>query len=143
MTRSDQSVSGYDFFVEVSAEFGCAFLRGEVDVMDAEAIGVAVSPLVVVHERPAEVALDRDTFGDGAVQMGEVVAEIHDAVGVVDVTIGGEDVRGGASVFGDVDFFDVPELGGVSWAPVEGLGADGQPGTHHVRVRAGRWNHRE
>ena len=75
---------------------------------------------------------------DGAVELGEVVAEVHDAVGVVDVAVGGEDVGGGGSVFGDVDLFDVPELGDELWAPVERLGPDVQPGAHHVRVGRGR-----
>src|SRR4051812_7679449 len=101
--------------------------------MNAEAIGVPVGPLVVVHERPAEVALDGDALRDGALQLGEVITEIHDAVRIVNVSIVGKDVSGGASVFSDVDFFDVPEPGGVTGAPIEGFGTDSQPGTHHVR----------
>ena len=97
-----------------------ALLRFEVDVVDAEAVGVAVGPLVVVHQAPAEVAANGNAFGDAAMKLGEVVAEIHDAVGVVDVAIGSEDVGGGGSVLGDVDLFDVPELGGELWATSRG-----------------------
>ena len=83
--------------------------------MDAKAVLVAVGPLVVVHEAPAEVAADGDAFGDGAVELGEVVAEVHDTVSVVDVAVGGEDVGRRGAVLGDVDLLDVPELGGRAW----------------------------
>ena len=112
-----EAVAGDDFAVEVGAEFWGAFLGFEVDVVDAEAVGVAVGPFVVVEQAPEEVAADGDAFGDAAVEVGEVVAEVHDAVGVVDVAVGGEDVGGGGSVFGDVDLFDVPEFRLLSFGP--------------------------
>jgi hypothetical protein len=85
----DEGVVGDDLFVEIGAELGGALLGFEVNVVDAETIGVAVGPLVVVHEGPAEVAFDGDAFRDSAMKLGDVVAEIHDAVGVVDVAVGG------------------------------------------------------
>ena len=76
-----EAVAGDDFFVEVGGHLGSALLSLEVDVVDAEAVGIAVGPFVVVHEAPAEVALDGNALADSAVELSEVVAEVHDAVG--------------------------------------------------------------
>src|SRR5579875_3189930 len=120
------AVVGDDLFVKHGAEFWGALLSFEIDVGDAEALFVAIGPLVVVEEAPKEVALDGNAFGDGALELGEVIAEVHDAVGVVDVTVRGDDVGGGAAVFGDVDRLGMPELVGEFRAPVEGLRAYGE-----------------
>src|ERR1700750_133251 len=133
-----KSVTGDDFLVEVGAELRSSLLRFEVDVMDAEAIGVTIGPLIVIHEAPAEVAFDGYAFGDAAMKLRQIVAEVHDAVGVVDVAVGGEDVGGGGSVLGDVDLFDSPDLGDEPGTPVEALRADAEPGTHHMWV--GGWS---
>jgi hypothetical protein len=44
----------------------------------------------------------------------------------------GEDVRGGRTVFSDVDLFEVPELGGKLGRPIDGLRPDVEPVAHHV-----------
>ena len=117
----EDAVGGDGVAIEVRGEFGGSLLGGEVDIRDAEAFAVAVSPLEVVKEGPEEVALDGDAFRDGALELGEVVAKEHDAVGVVDVAIGGDLVGGGAAVFRDVDLLDVPDVVRRAWGPSRGL----------------------
>ena len=108
--RLRDGVGGDGGFVELRAEFWGALLGFEVDVDDAEALAVAVGPLVVVEEAPAEIALDGDAFGDGAVELGEIVAQEHGAVGVEDGAVGGELVVGRGAVFGDEDGLRMPDV---------------------------------
>lgn len=82
-----------DGFVPLGTELGRALEGLVVDVVEAEALGVSVVPLEVVEQAPTEVALDGVALGDGAMKLGEVIAQVHDAVGVVDVAVGRKDIR--------------------------------------------------
>ena len=57
-------------------------LGGEVDVHDAEALGVAQGPLEVVEQRPDEVAAQVDPVADGAVRGVQVGVEVADPLRV-------------------------------------------------------------
>jgi hypothetical protein len=46
---SGEAVAGDDLAVEVCTHLRRALLRGEVDIVDAKAIGVTVGPLEVIH----------------------------------------------------------------------------------------------
>src|SRR5206468_10601649 len=87
-----------------------------------------------------EVALDGVTLGCGAVKMGEVIAQIHHAIAVVHGTGGGDDVVGRGTVFCDVDRRNLPQVDHITYAPVDALGADHQPGRGHVRIGRGILN---
>jgi hypothetical protein len=63
--------------------------------------------------------MHRNAFGCRALQPGQVVAQKHDAVGVEDFAVGVHLVARTAAVFGDVDFFYVPDLLQVPRRPVE------------------------
>ena len=51
-------------------------------------------PLEVVLGAPQEVPIDRHAFGCGALQLTEVGAQEHHAVGVIDPAVLGDGVRG-------------------------------------------------
>src|ERR1700759_1837985 len=63
MRSSDDGVALGDLAVPPGALLQLALLRFEADVADAEALAVAVGPLVVVEHAPEEVALDRVACG--------------------------------------------------------------------------------
>src|ERR1035438_7101061 len=125
------------FFVEVVGELGSALLGFEVDVGYTEALRETGGPFEVVEEAPEEVAVNGDALGDAALHLREVVAEVHDAIAVEDTAVGTEDVGGGAAVFGDVDFFDAPNLGDEFGGPVEGLRIEEEPVGAGIRVGSG------
>src|ERR1035441_593934 len=106
----DDAVLADDLLVEVGAEFASALLGFEVDVDDSEALVISVGPLVVIQQAPDEVAFDGDALRDGTVELAEVVAQVHDAVAIVDVAIRGERVGGGGAILGDVEFLRLPEI---------------------------------
>src|SRR5690606_23300460 len=66
------------------AELGRALLGLEIDVDQPEAVAEARGPFEVVHRAPVEIPLDGDAFGGGTLELRQVRAEEHDAVGVVD-----------------------------------------------------------
>src|SRR5262245_2083490 len=72
------------------AHLGHPLLRLEVHVHQPEAIAVSVVPLEVVHRAPLEVALDRHAVGRRPLELRQAGAEVHDAVGVVNLAIVGE-----------------------------------------------------
>mmetsp|Transcript_10759 Transcript_10759/g.34423 ORF Transcript_10759/g.34423 Transcript_10759/m.34423 type:complete len:593 (-) Transcript_10759:115-1893(-) len=89
--------------VPPGGEFGGPGLGLVVDVDEAEALGVAVGPLVVVEEGPGVVGGDPDALGDGARDLLDVGAVVVDAEGVVEGVAGGELEPGGhgEAVLGD------------------------------------------
>ena len=60
------SVRRDDFGVEARAVLRRPPLRSEIDMHDAEALGVTERPLEVVEQRPREVAAQIDALLDGA-----------------------------------------------------------------------------
>ena len=90
--------------VKLRALLQRSFQRGEVDVDDAEAFGVAEGPFEVVEEGPDEVAADVRALLDGAVDGEDVVAEVVDAERVLSGSVdGGRWIVERGAVFGDVD----------------------------------------
>src|SRR5206468_3830389 len=79
-------------------------LRGEVDVDDAEALGVAEGPFEIVEERPDEVAADVDSRRDRVGNGGDVIAQVLHAQRILDDAVDGARwiVERGA-VLGDVN----------------------------------------
>jgi hypothetical protein len=77
-------------------------LRREVRVGEPEAAAGPHGPLEVIHERPAEVALHWSTGFDRAQHSREVLSEVVDARGIVDVSVGGDDVIVRGAVLGDI-----------------------------------------
>ena len=90
----NDAVLANDLLVEAGAEFGSALLGFEIDVDDAEAFVISVGPLVVIEQTPDEVTFHGDALRDGAMELAEVVAQVHHPVAIVDVAIGGERVGG-------------------------------------------------
>src|SRR3954469_17650822 len=82
--RSAVPVRPEELGVPAAAVLHPPLLRGVVDVDDAEPLAVAVGPLEVVHERPDEVALERDAVGDRLLRAGQVRGEERRPLGVVD-----------------------------------------------------------
>ena len=87
-------VLGNHVLVPLRTQLGRPLLCFEVDVVNAESFAVSIGPLEVVEETPEEVAFHRIVLCDRAMKMGEVVAQIHDAIDVVDATSRRDDVVG-------------------------------------------------
>src|SRR5262249_50787025 len=82
---------------------GDALLGWIVRVHHAEALCVAVRPLEIVHERPDEVALQRDALREGGARRQEVLAQVTEARRVVDLATLVHLIWIGRAVLGDVD----------------------------------------
>src|SRR5580704_2009664 len=128
-------VAANHFAVPLSAEFGRPLLRLEIHVVKAESLAIAVGPFEVVEQAPEEITLYRVAFGRGAVHVRDVIAKIHDAIGVFDVSAGIDHIVGGTTVFSDVERLGLPKLGGVANGPIECFGVDVNPRRSHVGVR--------
>ena len=133
-------VSRGDLPIERCTQLRRALLGGIIDVEEPETGAEAVGPLEIVHQAPMEIAAHRHALGRRALQLRQVAAQEHDAVGVVDETVRGRHVGRRAAVLGDVDVAHVPDLGHVARPPVERLGADLEPGRIHRRI-LGRERH--
>src|SRR5205809_998881 len=69
---------------------------------EAETSAEAVGPLEIVHQAPMEIAAHRHTLGRRALQLCQIAAQEHDAIGVVDEASGGWHVGRRAAVLSDV-----------------------------------------
>src|SRR6478735_11215317 len=124
-SRSDADrVARDDIAIKGHAEFGGPALGLEVDVIEPEALVETVYPFEIVHQAPKKIATDRHAFGGGALQLPQIVAQIHDAVEVVDLAVGGHLGIRRRAVLADIDGIDVPDLGGNSRHPIDRLRAD-------------------
>src|SRR6266550_2278845 len=66
-----------------------ALLRGVVDMDDAESLGVAERPLVIVKQRPREVSAQIDALRHRVVRGAQVLSQVLDSQRVFDSTIDG------------------------------------------------------
>src|SRR3954470_4884425 len=96
--------------IEAGTEFWRTHLRVEIDVVEPKALVEPEHPFKIVHQAPEEVAAHRYAFGGGALELSEVVAQIHDAVGVVDLAVGRHNVVAGGAVLADIDRVRLPYL---------------------------------
>src|SRR5438552_3162576 len=103
MAGSDDAAGADGVGVVAGGQLGRAYLRLEVAVDDAEAALVAVFPLVIVDERPQEVAVDGHAVADGAVHFAQVVAQVVAPVQVMHLAVHHRLVVVAAAVLGDVD----------------------------------------
>src|SRR6266404_5910271 len=95
------SVPGDNLAVERGAQLWRATLRGVVHVVEAESVRVTVGPLEVVHQAPEEVALHGHAVGHGALELTEIIEQVHDAVGVVYLAVRSWDIRRRGAILGD------------------------------------------
>ena len=79
-----RAVAGHQPRIIKRAVLRGAFLRGEIDVDDAEALGKAERPFEIVEQRPDQIAPDVGARVDRGVDGAEVPLEIVDAERVVD-----------------------------------------------------------
>src|SRR5205807_3173079 len=96
--------------IECGAELGRPAQRIEVHAVEPEALVEAVDPFEIIHQTPQEIAAHRYALGGGALQLRQIVAQVHDAVEIVDVAVGGDLVVGGRAVLADVDRINVPDF---------------------------------
>src|SRR4029079_14471836 len=96
--------------IEGDAQFRGPALRLEVDVVEPEALFVAEYAFEIVHQAPEEIAADRHALRRRALQMPEIIAQIHDAIEVVDLAVGMKRVFRRGAVLADVDRLDIPDL---------------------------------
>ena len=74
--------------IERHAEFGHPGLRLEIDVVQPEALFVSEDPFEIIHQAPQEVAANRHALRGRALQLRQIVAQVHDAVEIVDFAVG-------------------------------------------------------
>ena len=89
MLRSDHRVFRRRFTEIGRAEFRRPLLRPEVDIDETEPVGKTVPPLEIVHQAPVKIAFDGHALGRGAAEMAEMIAQEHDAIGIIDDAAGG------------------------------------------------------
>src|SRR5687767_3931024 len=102
--RENGPVAGNDGRVVPPARLDRTLLRLVVDMNDAEPLGVAERPLVVVEQRPGKISAQVDAFLHRVVRSAQVLTVILDAKRILDLAVDGlrRIVKRGA-VLGDVD----------------------------------------
>src|SRR5712692_7314784 len=79
---------------------------------------VQIHPTIqIVHQTPRKIPKYGYTLGRRALQLRQIIAQIHDAIHVVDIAVSGWLVAPGRSVLGDIDRLDVPQPGDVARHP--------------------------
>src|SRR5436305_14291913 len=73
--------------VKPRARLRRSLLRGVIDMYDAKALGVAETPLVVVEQRPREVAAEVDALAKRLVRRRQMRSVVRDAQRIVDATV--------------------------------------------------------
>src|SRR5579863_9354170 len=95
------TVVDHDLRIEPGALFRRTPLGGEIDVDDAEALGIAQRPFEIVEQRPDHIALDVYASGYGVVDRRQVPAQIVDAQRILDERVlGGRRIEKSGAVFG-------------------------------------------
>src|SRR5690349_4618415 len=120
--RSDADrIPRHHVAIEGDAQFRDPALCLEVDVVESEALFVAEDPFEIVHQAPEEIAADRHALRRRALQLPEIIAQIHDAIEVVDLAVGMKLVFRRGAVLADVDRLDIPDLRRQTRSPVDRL----------------------
>ena len=100
--------------VPFGAQLRRARLGLEIHVVDAETLAITIRPLVVIHETPKKISFDRIAFRGGAMKLRKVIPQIHDAIGILNATVAGDHIIGGAAVLGDVKSARLPDVADVA-----------------------------
>src|SRR5215207_6760784 len=82
-----RSVRLNDSRVEAAAVLDRSLLCLVVDVHDSEALGVAVAPLIVVEERPREIAAQINSLHDRIAYRFQMGFEVGDTQRILDPSI--------------------------------------------------------
>src|ERR1700722_2258201 len=69
-------------------------LRFEVNIIKSESLAVSICPLKVIHQTPEKITLNRVPFGSCAMEMREVVSQIHHAVCILNPPVGSHYIIG-------------------------------------------------
>src|SRR5208282_4576272 len=104
--------------------------------MNAEALTVPITPFEIIEQAPEEISLDGVAFRHGAMDVGDMISEVHHSICIFDFAGGVGHVVRSAAVFSDEDRLWAPEVVYVADAPVSALRDDVDPGCNHVRVGA-------
>src|SRR6266853_4439504 len=78
-------------------------LRREIDVVEPEAVGVALGPLEVIEQRPGEISPDRDAARDRLTQCRHVTDEVVAALDIVHGPVGVDEIVVARAVLGDIE----------------------------------------
>src|SRR6266849_1224570 len=124
------------FAVPLRAELGRTFLRLEVDIVETESLAIAVGPFKVVHQAPEEVTLDRVPFRGRPMQMRQVIAQIHHAIGIFNASPCSDHIVSRAAVLGDVESPRFPDVADIANRPIDHFRPNEQPGRSHARIRS-------
>src|SRR4051812_36607918 len=81
-------VRGDDLGVGAEAVLADPSLRRAVDPYEAEALRITIGPFEVVHQRPMDVAIERDARSDCLVRGHHVIPEERRAPVVLDTPVG-------------------------------------------------------
>src|SRR5438876_4008370 len=86
------SQSAQEVAVPGAAQLRPPPLRREIDVMEPEAVGVALGPLEVIEQSPGEIPPDRDAARDRLTQRRHVTDEVVAALDIVHGPVGVDEV---------------------------------------------------
>ena len=95
-----------------------------IDVDDAEAVGIALCPLEIIHKGPEEIAADICALGCRSFQREQIAVEKINAVWVVDLAVQRNRVVRGHSVFGNEEGLSVT-LAEKFGCPIQAFGRNG------------------
>src|SRR5579884_1785153 len=98
------SVNG--LLIPAGAIFENAALSGIINVDEAEAFGVAFSPLEVIQQRPDEIACQRCSFQNGFSCLPDIFLQEIDAPGIVHLPILADCIGKGSTILGNIQARD-------------------------------------
>src|SRR6202045_5447975 len=79
-------------------EFRRPNLGLKIHPVEPKALFKSKNPFEIIHQAPKEVTANRHALGGAALQLHQVVAQVHNAIEVVDLAFGGGLVGGRRSI---------------------------------------------
>src|SRR5829696_8877093 len=102
--RSGDPISRSHLAVPMTGVLDCPLLvLLEVDKDDTKTLGIAFSPLEVVHQAPEMIRPDRDSVGDRPVQLLQMASDVGNASIITDPTVRPWAYIIGAAVLGNLN----------------------------------------
>src|SRR6202022_4250378 len=95
---SAHPVSRNDIAIKRYTEFRRPNLGLKIHPVDPKALFKSKNPFEIIHQAPKEVTANWHALGGGALQLRQVVAQVHSRFEVVDSAFGGQ-LTGGSTSF--------------------------------------------
>src|SRR5215831_8534720 len=119
----------------LSAQLRDSLQRVEVDVDQPEPVAETVNPLEIVLRTPEKVPVHRHAFRSRSLELAKAGAQEHHPVGVIHLSVLGDDVRCSAAILGNENRPRAPDLLHMAWRPVHDLRVKDVPRRLHLWMR--------